>query len=135
MKSDTRLAEGIHKSTVRVINEKFTEKFTKMLHIPKDKKDTVIASEEYKDFINECCGLRDKMLIDEKKRISQVRTTTIAEGLAAIWKSSCELLDSFGLLPETMQVSTLKESSNDWTKFVAQKGSEIVREHKLSLLN
>jgi hypothetical protein len=60
---------------------------------------------------------------------------SIKEFFLAIWKALCELVNYFGLLPETMKVSTSKESSDKWRKFVAQKGSEIVREHKLSPLN
>ena len=53
------------------------------------------------------------------------------EFVQAIWKALCELVNYFGLLPEITQVSTLKESSDYWKKFVAKRGSEVVKEHNL----
>lgn len=53
----------------------------------------------------------------------------------AIWKSLLELVDKFGLLPETTQVKNLKNSGQEWQKFVAERGSEVVKNHGLTPLN
>ena len=52
-----------------------------------------------------------------------------------IWKALLSLVDKFGLLPETTQVRNLKNSGQEWQKFVAERGSEVVKNHGLIPLN
>lgn len=55
--------------------------------------------------------------------------------LDKIWKALLTLVDKFGLLPETTQVINLRNSGNEWQKFVAERGSEVVKNHGLEPLN
>jgi hypothetical protein len=55
--------------------------------------------------------------------------------LDEIWKALLTLVDKFGLLPETTQVINLRNSGSEWQKFVAERGSEVVKIHDLDPLN
>ncbi len=113
--------------------DELTKQLTEMLNIPEDKKDEVLESPKYKHFMNLCYSLRNRMVdeIVKKHWEDNGYSYEAKEFVQAIWKALCELVNYFGLLPEITQVSTLKESSDDWTRFVAVRGSEVVKEHSL----
>jgi hypothetical protein len=79
---------------------------------------------------------------EESKFNTQERVINILEFfhkfkkfLDKIWKALLTLVDKFGLLPETTQVRNLKNSGQEWQKFVAERGSEVVKNHGLEPLN